>query len=214
MEAADRHLDPGGAETTRQVERARKLVGLHAHQADQAEIGGLEDGGDRLRHDPRVGLVIGVGFEPHVLPEHPPLGAIGGDPVERGETVRGNGRELPLDDITVIVIMRRLDQMQLEHTLDHDRTSEGKSKALHFEGNPTLNQFLTLIDFGIYGGRRSAPPPINARAPPCAPPSPWPSRPPRARTRCAGTGRGRRRRSGSAASAPGPCRRRLSACCA
>ena len=37
MEAADHHLDAGRAQRPGDVEGARKLVRLHADQADQAE---------------------------------------------------------------------------------------------------------------------------------------------------------------------------------
>ena len=49
MEAAHRHLDAGGAEGSRDIERARILVRLHADQAEQAEIAVVAEALDEFR---------------------------------------------------------------------------------------------------------------------------------------------------------------------
>ena len=50
MEAADHHRHAGGAQRPREVERARKLVRLHADEADHAEaVMPTEPRDDRLR---------------------------------------------------------------------------------------------------------------------------------------------------------------------
>ena len=61
MEAADADRQAGGEERPRQIDGARKLVGLHADQPDQRPAAGLADHpDDPVRPDPPVGLVIGV----------------------------------------------------------------------------------------------------------------------------------------------------------
>ena len=39
---------------------------------------------------------------------------VAGEAVEYGQGVRGNGRAQPLNDIAIIVVMRRFDQHELE----------------------------------------------------------------------------------------------------
>ena len=71
VEAADADRQPGGEERPREIDRARKLVRLHADQADQRLAAGLADHPDDLvRPDPPVGLVIGVQADVDVRPEH------------------------------------------------------------------------------------------------------------------------------------------------
>ena len=61
VKAADADRQSGGEERPRQIDRARKLVGLHADQRDQRRAAGLADHpDDPLGADAPVGLVIGV----------------------------------------------------------------------------------------------------------------------------------------------------------
>ncbi len=46
--------------------------------------------------------------------EHLPLGAVGGDAVDRGQRIRRDHRAPPADHVAVVVVVRRLDQHQLE----------------------------------------------------------------------------------------------------
>ena len=109
MKAADRDLRAGRAQALRNIQRARKLVRLHADQADQpAAVAHF--GGDPLRPYARVGLVDGDDVE--ILAERPAGAAILGQPMHHRERVRGYGRAQPLDDIAVVVVMRRLDEIE------------------------------------------------------------------------------------------------------
>ena len=57
---------------------------------------------------------IAVDIDGDVRPEHLPLGAIGGNAIHGGERIRGDHRAPPADHIAVVVVMRRLDQNELE----------------------------------------------------------------------------------------------------
>ncbi len=79
MEAADHHRHAGGAQRPGDVERARKLVRLHADQADQAEpavAGKLAN--DLFRPDACVGLVDRRDVDRDVGPKHLTLRRIHG----------------------------------------------------------------------------------------------------------------------------------------
>ena len=70
VEAADADRQPGGKERPREIDGARKLVGLHADQTDQrlaARARIISD--DPLGPDPPVGLVIGVQADFNVRPK-------------------------------------------------------------------------------------------------------------------------------------------------
>jgi hypothetical protein len=52
-----------------------------------------------------------------IRPEHAPLGAILRETVERGERSRRYRRTQPLDDVAIVVVMRRLHQHQAKALL-------------------------------------------------------------------------------------------------
>ena len=111
MKPADRDRDAGCAELGRQIHRPRKLVRLHADQADEPGLGVLDAPDDPLDRDDRVALVIGVDFDRDIGAERAALGDIGGDAVKTGQRIRRDPGFPPLDHIAVIVVMRRLDQL-------------------------------------------------------------------------------------------------------
>ena len=63
MEAADRDRDISLPELARQIERARKLVGLHADEADEAAAGRADAPDRALDVDDGVALVIGLDLD-------------------------------------------------------------------------------------------------------------------------------------------------------
>ena len=67
--------------------------------------------------DPRVGLVDRRDVDGDIRPQHLPLGAIGGDAIDGGERIRRDHRPPPADHVSVVVVVRRLDQNELEATL-------------------------------------------------------------------------------------------------
>ena len=119
MEPADDHRHVGRAELAREIERARILVRLHADQADEARAGGADLSDRALDVDDGVALVIGVDLDIDVGAEHLRLGALGQQAVDAREAVRRDRGAPPLDDVAVGVVMRRLDQDDLEDLPSH-----------------------------------------------------------------------------------------------
>ena len=115
VKAADADRQPGGEERPRQIDRARKLVRLHADQADQRLAAGLADhADDPVGPDAPVGLVIGVEADFDVRPEHLAAARVLGEAVQAGERVGRDRRAEPLDRIAVVVVMRRLDHHEVK----------------------------------------------------------------------------------------------------
>ena len=115
MEAAQRHRIAALEELARKIDGAGKLVGLHADQADQClAAGALDLRHQALRADARVGLVDRPDDDLDVGAQHLAALAVLAQAIERGQGVRRNVRPQPRDWIAVVVIMRRLDQDQLE----------------------------------------------------------------------------------------------------
>jgi hypothetical protein len=69
---------------------------------------------DPVGADAAVGLVIGVDADRHIRSKHLALARVFGETVEAGERVRRDRRLDPLDWLAVVVVMRRLDQHQVE----------------------------------------------------------------------------------------------------
>ena len=114
VEPADAHHDAALAQGTGDVERARKLVGLHPHQHHQPDIGGPEERGDPGGVDARIGLIEAVDVEVDIFAQALLLGTCLGEPVEHRQGVGRDCRSVPLNDIAVVVVMRRLDQHEAE----------------------------------------------------------------------------------------------------
>ncbi len=116
VKPADADRDPGGDQRPGDVDGARKLVGLYAdepYQTPPARCADLPN--DRSGSDSRVGLVLDRDPDLDIRAEHPALGAVEREAVQRRQRVRRNRRSNPLDDITLIIVMGRLDQEQLEN---------------------------------------------------------------------------------------------------
>ena len=72
----------------------------------------------RLRDiDDRVALVASLDLDIDVGTEHALIRAFLEQAIDAGEAVRGDRRAQPLDDIAVVVVMRRLDQNDAERAL-------------------------------------------------------------------------------------------------
>ena len=125
----DRHA--GVAERPGDVEGARILVRLDADQRHQAEIAVVARSvaSSAGMFDARVGLVDRLDVDADVRSEHLALGAVGRDAVERGQRVRRDHRPPPADHIPVVVIMRRLDEEELERATS-GTVKSGQSLAL------------------------------------------------------------------------------------
>ena len=121
MKASHNDGYPGVPERPRDIERAGVLVRLNADQPDKTEIAMRSQAGEKSwRVHSGVGLVDHRDVDGDVRPEHLPLGAIGRDAVYGGERIGRDHRAPPADHIAVVVVVRRLDQEQLELALrDH-----------------------------------------------------------------------------------------------
>ena len=61
---------------------------------------------------PRIGLIDGENFDIDVFAEHAALGGVIRYAVDAGQRIRRQRRPEPLDDVAVVVVMRRLDEKQ------------------------------------------------------------------------------------------------------
>ena len=119
MEAADGDCHAALAKLAANVERPRKLIRLNADQRDESAVGQNALGNARDVDD-RVALVVGFDLDVGVGSEGALFGAFRQQSMDAGQAVRGNGRPPPLDDVAVIVVMRRLDQNDREPALGHE----------------------------------------------------------------------------------------------
>ncbi len=123
MEAADRDGHAQAAELAADVERARKLIRLNPDQSDHAAVG---DNAPRNRGnvDDGVALVVDLELDVDLVAKDMALSAFLEQSVDAGQAVRRDGRAAPLDDITVVVVMRRFDQNDPEPAFRHPALME------------------------------------------------------------------------------------------
>ena len=117
MKAADRHRDVSLTQRRGEVERARELVRLNTDQHHHAGAGGVDHRGKTIAADARIGLVKRMNVDLDIRPEHAPIGAILRETIERGQRGRRYRRAKPLDDVAVVVVMRRLHQHEAKALL-------------------------------------------------------------------------------------------------
>ena len=117
MKAAHDHRKPERAELPPEIKRTRILVRLDADQSHHAAAGRA----NALCHcrdiDDGVALVAGFDLDVDVGAEHAVARALHDQPVDAGEAVRRQRRAQPLDDVAILVVMRRLDQDDSESAL-------------------------------------------------------------------------------------------------
>ncbi len=109
VKAAEAHLNSSGAQRAGDVQRARKLVGLHADQHHQAALAG-QRARDAPRTDARVVLIHGLDVDLNLRPEHAARAAVEREAVHHRQRVRRHGGAEPLDDVAIVVIVRGLDE--------------------------------------------------------------------------------------------------------
>src|SRR5262249_8906944 len=124
MKAADRHRDASLTQRLGEVERARELVRLNSDQHHHAIAGDADHRGKTIAADARIGLVKRMNVDLDIRPEHAPLGAILRETVERGERSRRYRGTQPLDDVAIVVVMRRLHQYEAKVLLAAPSHSE------------------------------------------------------------------------------------------
>ena len=114
MEAAHHDREAFGAEPAGEIERARKLIRLHADEADHAGAGFADAFGHARDIDDGVALVAGLDLDVDVRAERLLARALLDQAMNAGEAVGRECRAQPLDDIAVRVVVRRLDQNDAE----------------------------------------------------------------------------------------------------
>jgi len=97
------------------IDSAWKLVGLHADKTDQRLATRLADFSDNpVRLDPPVGFVIGMQADFDIGSKHVPAACVLRQGVQACQRVGGNGRAEPLDRISIVIVVRRLDHHEVE----------------------------------------------------------------------------------------------------
>ena len=115
MKPADANRQTGAQKRPRQVDGAWELVRLDPDQSDEGTAtGSVNHTDDPVGPDAAVGFVIGVDADRHIRSKHLAPARVFGEAVEAGERVRRDRRLDPPDRIAVVVVMRRLDQHQME----------------------------------------------------------------------------------------------------
>src|SRR6516225_11406324 len=115
MEPTDGDRHALGAKLPRDRHRARILVGLDPRQAYDAGVARALDAPDDLFHrNPDVHLVIGVDLYGDVLAQDVAFRAILRDGVDGCHGIRGNPGLPPLNDVAVLVVMGRLDDLDVK----------------------------------------------------------------------------------------------------
>ena len=115
VEAAhdDRHAER--AKFPAEIKRSWKLIGLHPNQADHARAGFANALGDGAHIHEVVALIEGFDLDLDIGTEHALLRAVLYQRIDAGETIGRDVRAAPLNDVTVGVVMRRLDQRDPEN---------------------------------------------------------------------------------------------------
>ncbi len=124
VKSADGNGNSSRPERSGNVESAGILVRLNTDKRDKPEVAVAPEPGEQPPHiDARVRLVDHFDVDGDVRPKDLPLGAIGGDCIHGSERIRGDHRAPPADHVSVVVVVRRLDQNQLEASTCHYRGS-------------------------------------------------------------------------------------------
>ena len=119
-----------------EIERPRKLVRLHADQANHAGAGGMDAFGDAGDVNDGIAFVAGLDFDIDVGPERAVLRALHDQSVDARQAVRGDQRTQPLDDIAVPVVMRRLDQGDVKGALGWRLLRRGLARQIAVQRIP------------------------------------------------------------------------------
>jgi hypothetical protein len=104
------------AELPSEIERARKLVRLHSDQAHYAGAGKADALGNCCDIDDRIALVASLDFDIDVGAEDVLACALLDQTIDAGKAVRRQRRAPPLDDVAVVIVLRRFDKDDFEHT--------------------------------------------------------------------------------------------------
>src|SRR6516165_7666571 len=142
MEATNGHRNTSVAERAREIQRARILVSLHSGEYDKPESAmPAESLYDLVRPYARSDFIDNRNVDRNIGPECLARGGILEQTVENGERVRGYDRTNPLNDVTLVVIVGRLDQRQLKSS-----ASWRGAKKHPVPSHPAGGQIILLFD--------------------------------------------------------------------
>src|SRR6516165_1017838 len=114
MKTTNTNFDGSRAQWRGEIERTWKLVRLYPDHHDHAVAGTRNHAREAIRPDTRVRLVVGVNIEIDVQPKDGAFSTIPGQTIQGSQRVGRYGRTQPLDDISVVIVMRWLDQYEAE----------------------------------------------------------------------------------------------------
>src|SRR5947209_7459514 len=134
MKAAYDDLNIRCPKLAREVECAGKLIGLDPDQSHKTGARCADRVDDLFDPDNGVALVDYLDLDVYVRAEHLRGLAVGEEAVHAGEAIGRNERSPPLDHVTVVVIMRRLDQDHLED-LDWHHAPPGAATLWNAKGS-------------------------------------------------------------------------------
>ena len=118
MKAADADGEASLEERAGNVDRSRKLIGLHADEANKRLAAAFRDHPDDfVGPHAAVGFVIGVDLDCDIRAKDAVALRVQRQAVQAGQRVGGNSRSKPLDGIAVIIIVSRLDKHDMEFAL-------------------------------------------------------------------------------------------------
>ena len=129
MKSADHDGHALSPKRAREVEGAGKLVGLDPDQPDESPARRPYATSRRAHVDNRVALVISLDCDVDVGAERALSGASGDEAIDAREAVGGNGRAAPLDDVAVVVVVRRLDENDPERPRSHGALGSRAARA-------------------------------------------------------------------------------------
>ena len=160
VEPTDHDGQPGGAKLPRQIDGARKLVRLHADEADEAGARRLDPIDDAANVDDRVALVEGFDLDLDVGAERVVPRAVGKEAMHARKTVRRDGRADPLDHVAIAVVVRRLYEDDPKSTRAQRPAARSSPSSLN---TPTGSYAATGPTDGFaVACRKAVPPPCFA----------------------------------------------------
>ena len=113
MKPADRDLHSGRAQAASDIHGARKLVGLHSHQGHHAAAAAAGDlPRNALGADARIGLIESRNVDGDVIAQYAAFVAVQGEAIQHRQSIGGDAGAEPLDDVSLVVVVRWLDQDQ------------------------------------------------------------------------------------------------------
>ena len=167
VEAADDDWHSGRPHRACAVHHPRVLIRLHPDEADHPEPAVIFDLADDLvRPDAGIGLVNGEDLDVHVLAKDLVFHAFLGDAEQAGERVGRQRRLPPLDDIALVVVMRRLDEKKQKSSAIGDIRHSGSPRNYgppescprpRLLTTPTVNSLWPNAQSGAGSGRRRRP---------------------------------------------------------